>query len=111
MTKTSARYLERMENHRNTGWRHEALHLLYHPANLGRMTRYRVRVPVVHRIHLIPGRWIRAACERYDLRHRPLGQWYPPAEPVARVEPPVDFIAPPRMSEAELEDLLRRPHP
>ncbi len=105
-----ARYMERMENHRNTGWRHEALHLLYRPASLGRMTRYRVRVPVVHRIHLIPGRWIQAACSRYDSRRESVWH-YPAAEPVARVEPPIDFIAPPRMPEAELEELRRRAHP
>lgn len=103
-----ARYLERMPHHRNTGW-HEVWHWLYHPANFGRMTKYRVRVPLVHHVHLIPGRWIEAACFRYDGSQRPL-------RAVVRVvapppEPPVDFIAPPKIPDTELEDLRRRAHP
>lgn len=99
---------ERMEGHRNTGL-HEIWHWLYHPANLGRMTRYLVRTPLLHRIHLIPGAWIEAACSRYDARQAP--RWQYPAEPAARVEAPISFIAPPRMPEAELEELRRRAHP
>lgn len=104
-----ARYLERMENHRNTGWKHEILHVLHRPASLGRQHKYRVRIPLVHRIRLIPGRWMDAACGRYDSRQKP-GWSYPP-EPVTRVEPPITFIAPPKMPEAELEALRLRPHP
>lgn len=95
---------ERMTHHRNTGW-HEIWHWLYHPANLGRMTKYRALVPLVHHIHLIPGRWIEAACYRYD------GSCRPPKAAVRVVRPPVDFIVPPRMVEPELEELRRRPHP
>lgn len=105
-----ARYLERMGDHRDTGWRHEALHLLYRPASLGRQRRYRVRVPLLHRIHLIPGRWMDAACSRYDSRRKP-GWHYSVSEPAAPVEPPITFIAPPKMPEAELEELRRRAHP
>lgn len=37
--------------------------------------------------------------------------WYPDFEPIARVEPPVEFTSPPPMPEAELEALQRRAHP
>lgn len=104
-----ARYMERMESHRNTGWRHEALHLLYRPASLGRQHKYRVRIPLVHRVRLIPGRWMEAACRRYAARRG--SGWYPTFEPAAPVEPPIDFIAPPKMPEAELEAIRRRAHP
>lgn len=103
------RYLERMENHRHTGWRHEALHLLYRPASLGRQRKYRLRVPLLHRIHLIPGWLMDAACRRYDSRRE--AAWYPDFEPIARVEPPIEFTSPPPMPEAELEALQRRAHP
>lgn len=96
---------ERMESHRNTGL-HEIWHLLYRPASLGRQHKYRVRVPLLHRIHLVPGRWIEAACSRYDTRQE-LARYYR----AAPVEPPVAFIAAPKMPEAELEALRRRAHP
>jgi hypothetical protein len=60
---------ERMENHRNTGW-HEVMHWLYEPADLGRMTEFRVRFPLLHMIHLLPGRWIERSCARYDRRRK-----------------------------------------
>ncbi|WP_199546636.1 hypothetical protein [Streptomyces sp. N35] len=61
-------YRERMAHHRHTG-RHEFVHWLYDPLSFGRM-RYRVRVPWLH-FHLIPGRWMDAACDRYDRRNHP----------------------------------------
>lgn len=36
---------------------------------------------------------------------------YSVAEPAAPVEPPITFIAPPKMPEAELRELRRRAHP
>jgi hypothetical protein len=58
-----------MEDHRNTGW-HEVMHWLYEPADLGRTSEFRVRFPLLHMIHLIPGRWIERSCARYDRRRR-----------------------------------------
>jgi hypothetical protein len=55
----------RMAHHLHTGV-HELLHWLYDPAALGRKA-YRVRFPWLH-IHLIPGRWLDRACDRYDRR-------------------------------------------
>ena len=55
----------RMEHHLATGL-HEITHWLYDPAALGRKA-YRVRYPWLH-IHLIPGRWLEWACDRYDRR-------------------------------------------
>lgn len=96
-----ARYLERMENHRDTGWRHEALHLIYRPASLGRQRRYRVRVPLLHRIHLIPGRVMDAACTRYEASH-PHFAPEPTELPVVIPQPALD---------PELDALRQRAHP
>lgn len=97
-----ARYMERMEDHRRTGWRHEALHLLYRPASLGRQQKYRVRVPLLHRLHLIPGRWMVAACARYDVLHPRMPEPEPTVRRVVRPQPVVD---------PELDALRQRAHP
>lgn len=60
MTETRAR----MEHHLHTGW-HEFIHRLYDPALMGRKTAH-VRFSWLHRIHLIPARWMNRACDRYD---------------------------------------------
>lgn len=60
------RYRERMQHHLHTGW-HEVVHWLYDPALMGRKSA-RVRLGWLHRIHLIPGRWMERACDRYDRR-------------------------------------------
>jgi hypothetical protein len=55
----------RMEHHLHTGL-HEITHWLYDPAAWGRNA-YRIRFPWLH-VHLIPGRWMTRACDRYDRR-------------------------------------------
>lgn len=58
--------VERMGHHWHTGW-HEFMHWLYDPAAFGRKC-YRVRFPLVHKVHLIPGRLIQRSCDNYDRR-------------------------------------------
>lgn len=65
------RWSERDEGHRLTTARHELLHWLYNPAELGRKERHRVRFPLLHHIHLIPGRWMDRACDRFDAALEP----------------------------------------
>jgi hypothetical protein len=60
------KHVTRMSHHRHTG-RHEVMHWLYNPAALGRMS-YRVRLALLHKIHLIPGCLMRWSCDRYDRR-------------------------------------------
>lgn len=62
MTHTRAR----MEHHLHTGW-HELVHWLHDPALMGRKTAH-VRFSLLHRIHLIPSRWMTRVCDRYDRR-------------------------------------------
>lgn len=46
---------------------------------------------------------------RYDWKKS--GRYYPAAEPIALVEPPIDFIAAPETPETDLKELRRRAHP
>ena len=45
------------------GWVDAVAHFLYCPAMLGRRC---VRARWYHDVHLIPGRWLAAVCDRYD---------------------------------------------
>lgn len=77
----------RMEQHLHTGL-HEITHWLYDPALMGRKTAH-VRFSRLHRIHLIPARWMTRACDRYDRRAGLSDADIARRQPTGRRRPPV----------------------